>query len=161
MADLRALVAACTGCTDVKSYIASGNVIFRTSEEPVVVAEKLRGAIQDQFSLDVPLLLLSEKALALVMEECPNPDAQGNLVHAYLCSGQPQLDLAGIDALKTPTETVTVIGQTVWLHAPDGVGRSRLAAKLEKLIGVEATARNLNTLRKVQTMLAAMSSCAP
>ena len=157
MADLRALVAEVTGCRDVQSYIASGKVVFSTDQDQATLKSDLRAAIQDQFGFDVPLMLLSQVALTSVMAGCPCPDAQGNLVHGFLCNAEPRLDLAGIKALKTRTETVTCVGQTVWLHAPDGVGRSKLAAKFEKLVGVEATARNLNTLRKVETMLAALS----
>jgi uncharacterized protein (DUF1697 family) len=63
------------------------------------------------------------------------------------------IDEAGIIALRVASESIAVKGRTVWLHAPDGVGRSKLGAKMEQMIGVEATARNLNTVRKMVEML--------
>jgi len=38
---------------------------------------------------------------------------------------------------------------------PDGVGRSKLAAKVEKLLAVPVTARNWNTVSKLKQMLVA------
>jgi uncharacterized protein (DUF1697 family) len=43
------------------------------------------------------------------------------------------------------------------LHAPDGIGRSRLAARVEQLLGVEATARNWRTVSKVAALAAAVT----
>jgi len=42
-----------------------------------------------------------------------------------------------------------VTDHAIYLHAPDGIGRSKLAAAMEKLAGVSATARNWNTVAKL------------
>ena len=61
-------------------------------------------------------------------------------------------DLDGLEGIKGDRERF-VLGEGVfYLHAPDGIGRSRLAAKAEKLLGVPATARNWRTVRKVMDM---------
>ena len=155
MTELRKLIFAMSSDENVQTYIASGNAIFRATGDAVTMAELLRSAIQESFGFDVPVLVLTDVAMENVLKSCPFPDAIGNQAHAYLCFGAPTLNDAAIAALQAPSETVTVVGQTVWLHAPEGVGRSKLAAKLEFLIGVEATARNLNTLRKMAEMAVA------
>jgi uncharacterized protein (DUF1697 family) len=39
------------------------------------------------------------------------------------------------------------MGRVLYLHTPDGLGRSKLAAAAERLLGVEATARNWRTVQ--------------
>jgi uncharacterized protein (DUF1697 family) len=153
MADLRRLFVGKTSDPTVRTYIASGNVVFRGQGTKEDLTGLLQDGIKGAFGFDVPVLLLSADEIGAVLAGCPCAAEKGNLAHAYLCFAPPQLDKAAIAVLREPSETVTVVGRTVWLHAPDGVGRSKLAAKLERLIGVEATARNLNTVRKMVEMV--------
>ena len=153
MADLRALCTATTSDPTVQTYIASGNVVLTADGPADALADVIRTSIQQEFGFNVPTLVLHEDKMRAVLASCPCPDEKGNLAHAYLCYADPMLDQVGVDQLRVASETVTVAGRTVWLHAPDGIGRSKLAAKMEKLIGVEATARNLNTVRKMVEML--------
>ena len=55
--------------------------------------------------------------------------------------------------LAAETESFEIAARAFNLHAPDGIGRSKLAEKVERLLGVPATARNLNTCRKLLEML--------
>ena len=55
--------------------------------------------------------------------------------------------------LRIDTEQVSGNGNVCYLHAPDGIGRSRLAAGIEACLGVRAMGRNLNTVDKLVTML--------
>jgi uncharacterized protein (DUF1697 family) len=153
MADLRRLCTAKTSDPSVRTYIASGNVAFEADGHADVFAAAIAEGIKETFGFDVPVLVLDEPTLRAVLDGCPFPLDAGKLVHAYLCYDDPQLDHGEVAALRVATEEVTVVGRTVWLYAPDGIGRSKLAAKVEKLIGVEATARNLNTVMKMVEML--------
>lgn len=47
-----------------------------------------------------------------------------------------------MNALKFDSEEIALIDNVFYLHAPDGIGRSKLAARVERLLGVGATARN-------------------
>lgn len=58
-------------------------------------------------------------------------------------------DLDSLTKIKSPTERFHLAGNLFYLHAPDGVGRSRLAGWVEKLLGVPATARNWRTVRQL------------
>ena len=116
-------------------------------------AADIAAGIRAEFGFDVPVLVLEEASIHAVLDGCPFPKDKGKLVHGFLCYDDPVLDQEGVDDIKAPTEQVAVVGRTVWLYAPDGIGRSKLAAKMERLIGVEATARNLNTLSKMSEML--------
>ena len=153
MADLRRICTTVTGDHDVRTYIASGNVVFAAEGEADQLARGIADGIEADLGFEVPVLVLDAVTLCDGLDRCPFPRDAGKLVHGYFCFADPVIDLAGVNALKTPTEAVAVIGRTVWLHAPDGIGRSKLAAKMERLIGVEATARNLNTVIKMVEML--------
>ena len=149
MADLRLLCAGITSDPGVRSYIGSGNLVFSATEP---LADQIAGGIKDRFGFDVPIVVLAASEMRQVLADCPYAGAAGNTVHGYLCLETPTVDRVKIDSLKAPTEQVSVMGRTVWLFAPDGVGRSKLAAKMETCIG-PATARNLNTLIKMVEML--------
>ena len=44
------------------------------------------------------------------------------------------------------TERYQLLGQVLYLYAPDGIGRSRLAANMESCLGIPATGRNFSTV---------------
>ncbi len=155
MTDLRRICVAITSDPTVRTYIASGNVMFAANSDADALAKEIAKAVKGTFGFDVPVLVLNEVTLRATLDGCPFPRDAGKCVHAFLCYDDLQLDSCGVAALKSPTEAVAVVGRTVWLYAPDGIGRSKLAVKMEKLIGVAATARNLNTMIKMVEMLEA------
>jgi uncharacterized protein (DUF1697 family) len=61
-------------------------------------------------------------------------------------------DLKTLDRLKQDNEQFKLIDNVFYLHAPDGIGRSKLAARAEKALGVAVTARNWRTVCKIMTM---------
>ena len=153
MIDLRRICAETIAAENVRSYIASGNLIFDAHGTSEHIAESITNGIREAFDFDVPILVLPEEKMRSIHANCPFPRDAGKLVHAFMCYGHPQLDDVRIAALKAETEQVVCLEQTVWLHAPEGVGRSKLAAKLESFLCTQATARNLNTINKMVEML--------
>lgn len=151
MADLRGL---CTdlGWEDVRTYIASGNVVFRAVSGDL--AGDLRGAMVAQMGVDVPILILSGDDMRAALAACPYPADSGKAVHAFFCLGTPALNAEMLAELRVPSEDLQLIDQIVWLYAPDGIGRSKLVEKLGKVVtGATLTGRNLNTVHKLVAML--------
>jgi uncharacterized protein (DUF1697 family) len=165
MADLREVVAS-LGHADVATYIQSGNVVFSTEQsDTAALAAALEEAIAGTIGVQARVVVLSREDLAQVVRDNPyagepNPRA----VHAIFLSGRPGPELA--DQVTTAQEqvaqrgsrdTAEVIGRTIFLHTPDGYGRSDLAAALVK-IGqrktdqVAGTARNWATVTKLAAM---------
>ena len=153
MADLRRICVGITSDPDVQTYIASGNLLFTADSTADALAAAISGGIEKAFGFDVPVLVLEEPAIRAVLADCPFPHPPGNQVMGYLCYGPPVLDHDGVAALRVASEEVVIVGQTIWLCAPDGIGRSKLAARMERLIGVTATARNRNTIARMVAML--------
>ncbi len=152
MADLRVLAEG-LGWREVESYIASGNLVFSAEGDAAGLAVALRAAMQAQMGVDVPVLVLAGDDLAARVAGCPFDPVEGKHVHAFLLFGEGRLDEKVLDALKAESEEVVMQGRTVWLHAPEGIGRSKLAEKFHKVVvGADMTARNLNTLRTLVEM---------
>ena len=84
-------------------------------------------------------MLLSLADLATAVSQNPYPEAtqEPKTLHFYFLETSPtNPDLAQLEALKTEREQFALIDTVFYLHAPDGIGRSKLAAKVEQALGV-------------------------
>jgi uncharacterized protein (DUF1697 family) len=141
------------GCQQVKTYIQSGNVVLEhvLSDEralALLICEQLTKC----FGFNVNIMLLDLELFRQAARQNPFPVAgnEGKCLHLYFLSAQPvNADLAGLVANKVDSESYQIIDKVFYLHAPDGIGRSKLAAKAEKLLGVSTTARNWNTVNNI------------
>ena len=70
----------------------------------------------------------------------------------FLAEPPPKADVKALEALKTGTERFALKGQIFYLHTPDSFGTSKLAARAERLLGVDATARNWRTVTTLLEM---------
>lgn len=141
------------GCTEVATYIQSGNVVFTNTESRAEVLEsKICRTVNANFDLEPRVLLLSVDQLTAAMAANPFPAAQDrpkSLHLFFLAEEAKKIDWNALDARKSKTEQYRLSGRVFYLHAPDGIGRSKLAGSVEKLLGVPATARNWRTVGKV------------
>jgi len=157
MKELSALLSG-MGLRDVQTYIQSGNVVFRCDQkDKAALAAKITTAIKAQHGFTPHVLLLDAKDLRKAMTGNPYPEAEAEpkSLHLFFLDETPKHpDLKSLEAIKTGSEQFTLAGKVFYLHAPDGVGRSRLAARVEKLLGVPASARNWNTVCKLAAMAA-------
>jgi uncharacterized protein (DUF1697 family) len=141
------------GWSGVRSYIASGNLLFQAEGAETELAIALEGALRDQVGARIPVLVLEVARLKAMLQACPWSDAPGKSVHGLLLFGPVQLQVGRLEELREPSESLEVGEGVVWLHTPEGYGRSRLAAKLEQAMkGGPWTARNLNTLRSLAAL---------
>ena len=86
----------------------------------------------------------------------PFPEAASepkSLHFCFLASSPRSPDIDALTAAQTRTERFRLIGQVLYLHTPDGIGRSKLAATVEKALGVTVTARNWRTVDSLREML--------
>lgn len=159
MADLGALLAG-LGCEDVQTYSQSGNAVFRSAREAGELTEAIADGIAAGFGFRPAVLLREAGEVAAVL--AANPFAQGaekpRSVHVYfLTSAAREADLARLRALAAPDEDIQLTDTAFYLFAPS-IGRSALAAKLERLLGVPATARNLRTVAALAGMARALGA---
>jgi uncharacterized protein (DUF1697 family) len=157
MKDLQAALQG-LGLTDVRTYIQSGNVVFRRSRATAAKLEaQIAQAIVDEFGFESKVIVLSARELAQAAAGNPfaQADARPAAVHLFfLARRAPNPDVATMTRLKTASETFVLAGRVLYLHTPDGFGTSKLAARIEKLLGVPATARNWRTVTKMLALAA-------
>jgi uncharacterized protein (DUF1697 family) len=67
-------------------------------------------------------------------------------------------DLETLESIKTKSEQFKLVNQVFYLYAPDGIGRSKLAAKVEKVLGVAVTARNWRTVNEIMSLTMALAA---
>ena len=142
MAELRDMCEA-LGFDDVRTYIQSGNVVLRSEADASLVRSLLEDALRERFGKRVAVHVRSPDQLASILDRTPFTSAAPNRVLVSLLDG-PAPD--GVDGtLGAAGEEVHASGHEVFVHYPEGQGRSKLRLRL----GDDATARNLNTVRKV------------
>lgn len=152
MADLRALLKA-VGCSDVRTYIQSGNCIFDAETlSPATLTAAIGDGIESAFGFRPDVLVLPLAALIDAIAANPFPKGADNptTVHLFfLAKPARSADLEGLDAVHTESDHFHLTNYIFYLYAPEGIGRSTLAARAEKLLGVRCTARNLKTVQKI------------
>lgn len=141
------------GANGVKTYIQSGNAVFAHAERDAsTLAKRIEAAVLKAHGFTPNVLLLTLKELTSAANANPFPHAATaptSLHLAFLASVPAKANWEGLNAIKLANEAYQVKGKVFYLHAPDGIGQSKLAARYEKLLGVAATARNWNTVVKL------------
>ena len=147
------------GCVDVQTYIQSGNVILHSAvADAARVKKQVAAAVSRSHGFEPRVLLLTPGDLERAAKGNPFPKAEANpkSVHLFFLAASPKKpDLKSMEDLKTETERFALKGKVLYLHTPDGFGASKLAARTERLLGVEATARNWRTVTTLLKMASA------
>ncbi|MFE0651172.1 DUF1697 domain-containing protein [Streptomyces sp. NPDC059534] len=159
MAELRSVLEE-LGHRDVRTYLQSGNAAFTTDSDAseAALTTELEDAIESRFGFRVDCLVRDGAYLAAVAAACPFPAAEleGKQLHAVYYSGPADPErFASIDRDAYLPEDFALGDRVLYLYAPDGLGRSRLAEVVGRpavVKGLVATARNWNTVRKLIEM---------
>jgi len=144
------------GCSNVRTYIQSGNAVFEHPEKAAArLAAAIAEAIEQRFGFEPHVQVLAREDLDQAIAANPFPEAAadpGRLHLGFLAAVPTHPDLDALGALAAADERYRLIGRVFYLHAPHGVGNSRLASRAEKLLGVPMTDRNWNTVSKLRQM---------
>jgi uncharacterized protein (DUF1697 family) len=138
------------GLNNVRTYIQSGNVMFESQRSEPGLRSEIEQAIAEKMGKPVRVMIRTALELGAVVDANPFPEARPSQVGVvFLPKPAPAAALAG---LAIPgREAVRIIGREVFIHYPDGMGRS----KLKLPFAAEGTMRNLNTASKLLAMLQA------
>lgn len=151
MAEFRDMLAG-MGLSGVRTYIQSGNAVFDSD----LAAPELEGLIRDRvaarFGFAPETFVLSADEIAAALTDHPFAGAAANRVQVVFLRETPAPDEAALRALAQPDDGWHIGPRRFTLHTPAGVGRSKLAEKLPKLLPAPMTARNLRTIAALAAM---------
>jgi len=139
------------GFKSVRTYIASGNVVFKSAKSEAQVKAVLDVGLAAYFGKPVGVLVRTAAEMAEVVAKNPFPEMPGNRAHAIFLDKPP-----AADALSTisgqANEQLRLSLREIYAYYPDGAGQSKLKIPAAKT----GTARNMNTVAKLAEMAAAL-----
>lgn len=143
------------GCEEVKTYIQSGNVVFKSNKrQRSKIGMEISSKILESHGFEPKVLLLEISELQDAVENNPFKTEDGKALHFFFLDSLPgNPDIEKLMAIKSKSEEFQLHKKIFYLYAPDGVGRSKLAARVEQSMGVPVTARNWNTVNKLISMV--------
>lgn len=156
MAALRELLAD-VGFENVRTYIQSGNIVLDSPDrDRDAVARSIRDAIEGRFGFAPHTFVLDVDAFDAAIAANPFPEGEQDpkAVHFFfLAEPDPAADLDGLRELATQGEEFVLTDGVLYLHTPNGFGRSRLVERLHRFIGAETTARNHRSVRAIRALV--------
>jgi len=143
MADLKAL-AEQLGLENVRTYIASGNLLFTSGKAEAAIKTALEAAVKRHMSRDVAVMVRTAKELTDMVEANPFAGEPGNKVAAIFFDEPPPA--GSLEAATNIADERLALGKReIYVHYPSGQGRSKLNLRSRAL----GTARNMNTVAKL------------
>ncbi|MFD7456956.1 MULTISPECIES: DUF1697 domain-containing protein [unclassified Streptomyces] len=160
MAGLRALIEG-LGHDDVRTYLQSGQAVFAAGHgDEESLAAGLTRAIEKQYGFPVDVIVRDHAYLKAVADACPFPaaDLEARQLHVtYFSAPVDEARFAEVDRDAHLPEEFRLGDRALYLYAPDGLGRSKLADVLSRprlTKGLIATTRNWNTVLKLVELTA-------
>ncbi len=154
MTDLQQLCST-IGLQNVRTYIQSGNVIFDTElTDARVIQQKIEQKIAEVYGFTVPVLIKTKQELEHVVHTNPfikQPAIDSSKLHVtFLATAPAQKAVDALLAVDYLPDEWIVIGKEVYLHCPDGYGRTKLTNTFfEKKFATAATTRNWKTVNEL------------
>ena len=159
LADLKEAVAA-LGFEDVRTYLQSGNMVFKAAKASNAdLADRIASAIQSHKAMDVKIMVRNIHEWDRVIADNPYAQAEEKpkTVHAFILDDQPGKDrIAILRAKEAGSEEWMIAGDALYLHTPDGFGKSVLGNLVERVLKVPTTARNWNTVKALKELAAGL-----
>ena len=147
MTDLKTLCED-AGCTDVRTYIASGNVVLRSGLTESRLKSVLEKKLQAYAGKRVGVMIRTAAEMKSVVKRNPFPKGAPNRVVAIFLDKAPARDaLARVSGRKD--EEIALGKREIYVHYGDGMGASKLKIPAAK----DGTARNMNTVAKLAAMV--------
>ena len=145
------------GCSQVRTYLASGNVLFLTTAPDL---KALSSRIQERFERETGftseaiLRTADELDSALARNPFNHPEPARLLV-TFLASAPSPIQIAEALTIPVAPEQMAISGREMYVYYPNGIGRSKFPdAKVARALGgIVGTSRNLNTVRALSTLV--------
>jgi uncharacterized protein (DUF1697 family) len=149
---------------DPRTYVQSGNVIFRTKEKnSAALAKKIQNAIESEFGCRPEVILRTSDEVRKAIAASPFASRRnlepGKILVTFLAAEPPSEAHDTLLSLKSHPEELHLKGRELYIYFPNGAGRSKLPwASVGKLLKTTGTARNWNSVTKMLAIAEEMES---
>lgn len=154
MAELRDILFK-VGFVNVQTYIQSGNVIFRSTEEDIQkLTQIIQKEIKNYFDFEVPVLIKTNDELLNIFNDCPFSQEKKESSYFTLLYWTPdQLLVDNLGELKYPNEEIIILNSCIYFYSSIGYGNRKYNNNFfERKLKVTATARNYKTMLKLLSL---------
>lgn len=146
---------------DPRTYVQSGNVVFRTkAADEGALAKKIRNAIEKKFGIKPEIILRSLADLQRTIAANPFADRKNvepNKLHVGFLAEKPSSDVQKkLEGISGVPEELHLVGRDLYIYFPEGAGRSKLTPVLDRTLKSSVTARNWNTVCKMLELAVAL-----
>jgi uncharacterized protein (DUF1697 family) len=139
------------GCTQVRTFIASGNVVFRSTKSKARIKAALEAHLLDYAGKPVRVLVRTHAEMAAVLKANPFKKTAPNRTMAIFLDAPPPADtIAGATGRRD--EEIALGVREIYVHYGDGMASSKLKIKAAET----GTARNMNTVAKLVALAEAL-----
>jgi uncharacterized protein (DUF1697 family) len=153
MVPMKELVAMFTkaGCSEVRNYIQSGNVVFSADATLAVrIAKTIERAVHERFGVRSPVIVRAAGDLRRVVQRNPflaRGEPAERLHVMFLADPPSATTVASLDRDRSPPDAFEVVGREVYLCLPNGMARTKLTnAWFDSKLATVSTARNWKTV---------------
>jgi uncharacterized protein (DUF1697 family) len=143
---------------DARTYVQSGNVVFRSGEsDPTKLAKRIQGAIEREFGFRPEIILRTAAELRAVVARNPFANRRdvlpGKLLVTFLAT-EPAAGVSdGLRKIDMAPEELRVDERHLYIYYPNGMARPRVAwTTIERTLKVSGTGRNWNTVTRLLEM---------
>lgn len=143
---------------DVRTYVQSGNVIFRTEERDLaLMTKRLQKAIEKTFGFQCDVILRTTSELRGVIARNPFANRRGiepsKLLVTFLASDPGEEARKQVRKIKTNPDELWIDGREMYTYFPNGMARPKVSwAAIEKILKISGTGRNWNSVTKLLEM---------
>ncbi|PEU69988.1 cytoplasmic protein [Bacillus cereus] len=158
MADLKQMFES-IGLKQVKTYIQSGNVVFKSEEDIIFLKERIQLEIKNVFGFDVPVMLRTCDEFINMIKSCPyefDSLLEGESIYvAFLANQLSEKEKDQLLMQKNETEDCYIHENVVYLLFKNSIRNSKLMNQFQKLY-TPATVRNWRTVNKLKAIVESM-----
>lgn len=141
------------GCEAIRTYIASGNLVCTSTLTAEELGGSLESVVERDFGIAIKVIVVAASRLEQIIRDQPFSNAEPNSLHVAF--GGQAIDRETATALSdqhVDGEQVAVNGATIYYHLPNGLGRAKLPAIIDRKAKVPLTVRNWRTVLTLSDM---------
>jgi uncharacterized protein (DUF1697 family) len=146
------------GCSNLQTYIQSGNVVFCAAPgELPRLPGLIRGRIAERFGIQVPVVMRTAEQMRKIVRNNPFLKAgvsESELHVLFLADLPDRRRVESLDPQRSPPDEFVVRGQEVYLRLKNGAAESKLTnSYFDSKLATTSTGRNWRTVTKLLEMM--------